>query len=201
MTKIKTGEEDLENEFENEDITEFYTDVDQSLTEKGIVMLEDEMNHPGVTLMAKKLVLDIASTNNCDTIELYINSGGGEAPQFLSLYDIVTLAQTFYKKKVYTIVSGIAASAAALVLQAGNPRFATKNSFIMLHEMSLGFEGKFTTAQTEMIMAKKWQNKILQIWAEKMNISSRELMTLIKGKDIYYSAKEAKKVGLIDSVI
>ena len=145
--------------------------------------------------------MDIASTNNCDTIELYINSGGGEAPQFLSLYDIVTLAQTFYKKKVYTIVSGIAASAAALVLQAGNPRFATKNSFIMLHEMSLGFEGKFTTAQTEMIMAKKWQNKILQIWAEKMNISSRELMTLIKGKDIYYSAKEAKKVGLIDSVI
>jgi len=29
MTKIKTGEEDLENEFENEDITEFYTDVDR----------------------------------------------------------------------------------------------------------------------------------------------------------------------------
>jgi ATP-dependent Clp endopeptidase proteolytic subunit ClpP len=211
--KEKTIEElegimDEENHHEDSDDNDiaktaqfFNSTVDGSLETKGIILLENEVDFPGITVHAKKLVMDIASTPGIDYLELYINSNGGDVMQFMSLHDSILMAQKFYKTRVATIVNGTAASAAALVLQAGNPRLATRNSWIMIHEISFGFEGKFTTAQEEFSSVKRLQYAAFKVWADKMGITVKELCNLIAAKDVYFSAAEAKKKGLIDMVI
>jgi ATP-dependent Clp protease, protease subunit len=198
------GEESPELEGEEDDgiIIPFQGDTDASLQEKGIVFLEDEMSYPGVTLYVKKIIMDIASNQDGpEQIKLFINSNGGELVQFFSLYDTIMLIKKLYKKELVTIVNGIAASAASIISQAGHTRYATKNSSIMIHEVSFAFEGKVTSGKDELTSVKKFQNLAFKIWADSMGISVKELCLMIEKKDLYFSAKEAKKLGLIDDIL
>lgn len=175
-------------------------DIDSSLSKKGIILLEDEFTYKGITDFAKKQVLDLASSGVSD-IEIYINSGGGDLMSFMSLHDSILLVQKANDCLVSTIVNGIAASAAAIVLQAGAVRYATTNSRVMIHEVSFGFEGKTTNFKHEFESIKKFEKTAFGIWASKMGISIKELESRIGNRDLYFSAKEAKKNNLIDIII
>jgi ATP-dependent Clp protease protease subunit len=179
---------------------ESMADIDESLASKGIIFLEGEEEFPGITINTKKRIIDIV-TNGIKEIYLYINSGGGSSDMFLSLHDLIHNIRKAYNCKVYIIVNGIAASGAALVLQAADVRMATKNSFIMIHETSFDFGGKTADFQDYFKVIGKVQNKVFKIWAEKMGISQKELYEILKKKDVYFTASEAKKMGLIDMVV
>jgi len=174
--------------------------IDNSLSKKGIILLEDEFTYKGITDFAKKQVLDLASSE-VEDIEIYINSGGGDLMSFMSLHDTILLVQKARNCTVSTIVNGIAASAAAIVLQAGKNRFATKNSRVMIHEVSFGFEGKTTNFKHEFESIKKFEKTAFGIWASKMGISTKELKTRMGSRDLYFSAREALNNNLIDYII
>ena len=50
---------------------------------------------------------------------------------------------------VHTYVDGFAASAATLLSLSGEKRFMTKNSLMLIHQLSSGFMGKFTEIKDE----------------------------------------------------
>ena len=131
-------------------------------------------------------------------IQLYINSPGGVVTAAMAVYDTMQ----FIKSPVSTICIGQAASAAAVLLLAGEKkkRFSLPNSRVMLHQPSGGVSG--TTIDVE-IHAKEMV-RIRQLLNEVISKHTGQEITKVEKdteRDFILDAKEAKKYGIIDEVI
>jgi ATP-dependent Clp endopeptidase proteolytic subunit ClpP len=171
----------------------------QNLTMKGILFLDSENVMKNSTHYCRKALLE-AEALGLKEMDIYINCPGGELWSFLALYETICLLK-HRGMIVNTTVTGLAASGAALVLQAGTKRFATSNSSIMIHEAYFGLEGKTGVNEESLKSFRRNEEVIFKVWADKMNLPVKELKEKIKNKDLWFSAKEAKKNGLIDKII
>ena len=131
-------------------------------------------------------------------IYLYVNSPGGSVTATLAMYDTIK----HIKPDVSTICVGMAASGAAVILAAGakSKRFALPNAEVMIHQVMGGAEGQATEIEItarHMIKIKDRLNKILSD-ATGQPIKKVEADS---DRDFYMDAEEAKKYGMIDSVL
>ena len=78
---------------------------------------------------------------------LHIYSPGGDVHAGLSLYDFIN--EYTNTIPVYTVVEGIAASAATIISIAGTKRFITPNSYMLIHQLSTFFGGNFEQIKDE----------------------------------------------------
>lgn len=128
-------------------------------------------------------------------IHLHINSPGGDAFSGLSIVDTIKSCKT----PVYTYVDGSAASAATLISMVGNKRFASKNSFMLLHQPSIMLAGKYDEFLDEVENQKKIYGKIKQIYLEHSSISAEELDNLLD-HELWLDTEACLKNGFIDKV-
>jgi ATP-dependent Clp protease protease subunit len=108
----------------------------------------------------------------------------------------------FIKSDVSTVCVGLAASAGALLLSAGKKgkRFALPNSEIMIHQPSGGTEGRATDIEISakhIIQIRENLNKILA------KNTGQPLQKIEKDvdRDFFMNAEEAKKYGIVDSIL
>ncbi len=131
-------------------------------------------------------------------IKMYINSPGGSVTAALAIYDTMQ----YVKPDVSTICVGMAASAAALLLAAGEKgkRMALPNSEVMIHQVMGGAQGQATDIDihARRILAIKDQlNKILaKHTGQKLQKVSQDAE-----RDYFMTADEAKSYGVVDKVI
>jgi len=186
-------------------------DEEQQPQEKIEVLINDLMTV--VELKKKKAVEvnkvheildDAIDTYNSDTsidkvpIELYISSCGGSIYDALSFIDYVGLIKT----PIHTIAMGKCMSAGTLMLIAGDRRFATQNSTILIHQMSAGTIGSFQTMIEDMIEFQRLQNLVNEIIMTYTNVTEDLLQEIQESKyDYYMDAIEAKELGIIDEII
>ena len=131
-------------------------------------------------------------------ISMYINSPGGLVSATLAIYDTMQ----FLKCNVSTYCMGEAASGAAILLAAGadGRRFALPNSRIMIHQPSGGASGQATDIRIqadEIGRLKKCLNEILAAHTGQ-TVAQIEKDT---ERDSFMSAIDAKKYGLVDTVV
>lgn len=131
-------------------------------------------------------------------IKLYINSPGGIATAGLAIYDTMQ----YIKPDVSTICLGMAASAAAVILTAGQKgkRLALPNSEILLHQVMGGAEGQAVEVQIAAKHIIEVKNRITQILAKHTGqpVAKIERDT---DRDFYLNPPEAKSYGVIDQII
>ena len=101
---------------------------------------------------------------------------------------------------VYTYIDGFAASAATLISVAGKKRFITKNSIMLIHQLSSGNEGKFQEMDDNMRNMENFMHKIKVIYGESTSIPEEELDEILK-HDLWLDAETCKRYGLIDEII
>lgn len=147
-------------------------------------------------VIAQLLFLD--NENPKSDIQLYINSPGGVVTAGMAIYDTMQ----YVKADISTICIGQAASAAAILLAAGQKgkRFALPNSRVMIHQVMGGAEGQARDVEIqskEIVRVKKNVDEILAKHTGKP-VSQIEKDT---DRDFFMSAPEAKKYGIIDQVI
>jgi len=156
-------------------------------------------------------ILDIESSNNIisqflwlekqnseDPIHLYINCYGGEVSAMFAIYDVMQ----FVKPPVYTFVLGCAASAAAVLLCAGENgcRFALPNSEIMFHEpLHEGVGGSTTDIQIFNKMLLRNRERMFKIVAEHTG-TNYDKVKKDCSRDFYMDSEEALAYGVIDEV-
>ena len=131
-------------------------------------------------------------------IKLYINSPGGSVTSAMAMYDTMN----HIKPDVSTVCVGIAASAAAVLLAAGQKgkRFCLPNSEVMIHQVMGGTEGQASDieiAAKHILRTKENLNKILA----KATGKTAQQIEKDADRDYYMTAEEAKKYGLIDEII
>lgn len=155
--------------------------------------IEDGMAN---TIIAQLLFL--ASQSDKEDIKMYINSPGGQVTSALAIYDTMQ----FVKPHVQTICLGMAASAAALLLAAGEKgkRMILPNSEVMIHQVLGGTSGQATDIDIHARHILKMKDRLNAILAKHTG-QNIEKVTQDTERDYYMSADEAKEYGIVDKVI
>ena len=172
-------------------------DIYSRLLKERIIFLSGPINDATAnTVIAQLLFLQHEDPKK--DIYLYVNSPGGSVTATLAMYDTMKHIQP----DVSTICVGMAASGAAVILAAGakGKRFALPNAEVMIHQLMGGAEGQATEIEItarHMIKIKDRLNKILSD-ATGQPIKKVEADS---DRDFYMDAEEAKKYGMIDSVL
>src|SRR6187397_3028968 len=114
-------------------------DIYSRLLKERIVFLGTPIDDAVGNLVMAQL-LHLESEDPDKDINLYINSPGGDVSALLAIYDTMQ----YIKCDVSTIVMGLAASAAAVLLLAGaeGKRFALPNARVLLHQPHGGAQGQ-----------------------------------------------------------
>ena len=172
-------------------------DIYSRLLKDRIIMLsgpiEDDMAN---SIVAQLLFLD--AQDSTKDIYLYINSPGGVVTSGMAIYDTMN----FIKADVQTIVIGMAASMASVLVSSGakGKRFGLPHSQVLIHQPSGGAQGQQTEieiAATEILKTRKMINQILADNSgqpiEKINRDTE--------RDHYLTAQEAVDYGLLDGIM
>lgn len=172
-------------------------DIYSRLLKERIIFLTGPIEDQTANLVIAQLLF-LESEDPKKDIQIYINSPGGSVSAGLAMLDTMN----HIKPDVSTVCVGIAASAAAIILAAGQKgkRFALPNAEVMIHQPWGGAEGQATDIEIKarhIIATRDRLNKILA------KASGQTLTKIEKDveRDYFMSAEEAKKYGLVDEVL
>lgn len=172
-------------------------DIYSRLLKERIIFLGEPIDdHVANLVIAQLLFLDAEDPKK--EIKLYINSPGGSVTSALAIYDTMQ----YVKADVATICIGQAASAAAVLMAAGEKgkRFSLPNARVLIHQVMGGAEGqaKDVAIQTkEMLRIKQQVDKILAQHTGQP-VKKIEADT---DRDFFMTADDAKRYGIIDKII
>ncbi|MFC2144814.1 ATP-dependent Clp protease proteolytic subunit [Actinomycetota bacterium] len=136
-------------------------DIYSRLLKERIIFLGSAIDDNVANLiMAQMLHLEAEDPEK--DIQLYVNSPGGVVTAAMAVYDTMQ----FIKSPVSTICIGQAASAAAVLLLAGEKkkRFSLPNSRVMLHQPSGGVSGTTIDVEIhakEMVRIRQLLNEVI----------------------------------------
>ena len=172
-------------------------DIYSRLLKERIIFLVGPINDNVASLVTAQLLF-LESEDPKKEIYFYINSPGGLVTAGLGIYDTMQ----YIKSPVSTLCIGQASSMGSFLLAAGEKgkRYSLPNSRIMVHQPSAGFQGQATDIQIhakEILLLKDRLNKIYS----KHTGQSVEEISFALERDNFMTAEEAKKFGLIDSVV
>jgi ATP-dependent Clp protease protease subunit len=150
----------------------------------------------GNLIMAQLLHLE--SEDPDKDISLYINSPGGDVSALLAIYDTMQ----YIKCDVSTVVMGLAASAAAVLLLAGTPgkRFALPNSRVLLHQPHGGAQGQAVDIEIQAKEIMRLRSLLEEIISQHTG-QSLEKVSKDTDRDFILTAQEAKEYGVIDDIL
>jgi ATP-dependent Clp protease protease subunit len=172
-------------------------DIYSRLLKDRIVFLGTPIDdNVGNLIMAQLLHLE--SEDPDKDINLYINSPGGDVSALLAIYDTMQ----YIKCDVSTIVMGLAASAAAVLLLAGSPgkRFALPNSRVLLHQPHGGAQGQAVDIEIQAKEIMRLRALLEQIISQHTG-QSLEKVSKDTDRDFILTALEAKEYGVIDDIL
>ena len=172
-------------------------DIYSRLLKERIIFLTGPIDDSIASLICAQLLF-LESENPKKEISFYINSPGGIVWSGLAMYDTMQ----YISSKIMTICIGQAASAASLLLAAGEKemRFSLPNSRIMLHQPSGGYQGQVTDIEIQTNEIIKTKKKLNQIYSKHTNKEIKEVEQIME-RDKYFSPDEAIKFGLIDKIV
>jgi len=172
-------------------------DIFSRLLKERIIFLAGPINDISANLIVAQ-ILFLAAEDSKKDIKLYINSPGGSVTAGLAVYDTMQ----YVKPDVSTICIGMAASMAATLLAAGAPgkRIALPNSEILLHQVAGGAQGVATDIEITARQILKIKEKINRMLAFHTG-QPLEKIAMDTDRDFYLTPEEAKKYGLIDTVL
>jgi len=171
-------------------------DIFSRLLKERIIFLAGPIeDHTANLVIAQLLFLE--SEDPKKDIQLYINSPGGSVTAGLAMLDTMN----HIKPDVATVCVGMAASAAAIILAAGQKgkRYALPNAEVMIHQPWGGAQGQATDIEItakHIVATRERLNKILA----KATGQPLEKVEKDVERDYFMSAEEAKKYGIIDDV-
>ena len=172
-------------------------DIYSRLLKDRIIMLsggiDDQLAN---SVIAQLLFLDAQDPET--DIYLYINSPGGSVTAGMAIYDTMR----FINADVQTIVIGMAASMASVLLAAGEKgkRWALPNSEVMIHQPLGGAQGQATEIEIAARHILKTKERLNQILSD-LTGQPLEVIEQDTDRDNFKDADEALEYGLIDGIM
>ena len=167
------------------------------LLKERIILLGTPIDEHVANLIMAQL-LHLESEDPDKDISLYINSPGGEITGLFAIYDTMK----FIKPSVQTICIGQAASAAAVILAAGEQgkRFILPHARVLIHQPHGGAQGQAVDIQIQAKEITRMRETLDEILAHHTG-QTVEKVAKDTDRDFIMGANEAKEYGIVDEVI
>ena len=172
-------------------------DIYSRLLKERIVFVVGPINDNVASLVTAQLLF-LESENPNKEINFYINSPGGLVTAGLGIYDTMQ----YINSPVSTLCIGQASSMGSFLLAAGEKgkRYSLPNSRIMVHQPSAGFQGQATDIQIHAQEIQSLKNRLNSIYSKHTGKSVEDIAKALE-RDNFMTPEDAKKFGLIDSVV
>lgn len=172
-------------------------DIYSRLLKDRIVFVGQPIDHNVANVVIAQLLF-LESEDPESDIFLYIHSPGGEVAAGMAIYDTMQ----YVRPPVSTICLGQASSMGAVLLAAGEKgkRYALPHARVMIHQPLGGFQGQATDIEIH-------TKEILRLRVELNEILSRHTGQALEKiqkdteRDLFMTAEEAHKYGIIDEVV
>lgn len=167
-------------------------DVKGQIVESGNDWVYDWL---GIENTSPKKILKALQEAGGEDIEVYINSPGG------SIYagsEIYTELRSYAGKKTIKI-TGIAASAASVIAQAGDSEISPTGMF-MIHNVQTEASGDYRDMDNTSDSLRAANQSIINAYMDKTGMGSKALQELMD-KETYLSAQQAVEYGFVDRVM
>ena len=155
-----------------------------------------ELNKKRSELETKSITL----SQNLDTkpppIKLFINSGGGTIVSGIASMDTMLRC----KVPIHTYVDGFSASAATFMTVVGTRRYMSRNSYMLIHQLSTGFWGTYSNFEDEKQNLDLMMKNIKNVYKEYTKIPMKKLNEILK-HDLMWDAKTCLEYGMVDEII
>jgi ATP-dependent protease ClpP protease subunit len=129
-------------------------------------------------------------------IKIYINSGGGGITSGISSMDTILRC----KVDVETYVDGFSASAGTFLSVVGKRRFMSRNSYMLIHQLSSSFWGTYANFDDEKKNLDLMMKTIKNIYKQYTKLPMKKLDEMLK-HDLMWDAETCLKYGMIDEII
>ena len=172
-------------------------DIYSRLLQERIIFVGTDIDD-GVANVVMAQLLHLADVAPEQEVSLYVNSPGGSFTALMAVYDTMQFVPT----PVATYCLGQAASAAAVLLAAGEPgrRFALRHARVLLHQPSAGGQGTVSDLALQ-------ADELLRVRSQVEEVLSRhtgrsiEQLRLDTDRDKVLTAEQAVEFGLVDHVV
>jgi len=167
----------------------FYTDVDPD----SVLNLNKQIDDLTKQMKMIQFTYNLPTPPN---IELHICSDGGDV--FSSVAAIDKIKNNVVP--IHTYCEGMVASAATLISSVGHKRCITKNSCMLIHQVSSELWGNYTQFKDEVKNLELVMELIRSVYINHTKFNDKELEDLLN-HDLYLDAKKCFQYGLVDEVI
>lgn len=173
-------------------------EIEEQMFERREIFLWSDVNdETAKTVVQKILYFDGLEKKD---ITIYINSGGGAISSGLAIYDAIRYARS----DISTVCMGQASSMGAILLCAGTKgkRYAWENARVMIHQPLIAgnMYGPASEIQIQAEEMLRIRQKLNEILSKHTNKSLKDIEA-DTDRDLFMSADEAKKYGLIDKIL
>lgn len=158
-----------------------------------VLSIFDDIGAYGVS--AKNFLNDLRSVTG-DEVAVEINSPGGDFFAGLAIYNGLRASG----KKITVKVLGLAASAASLVVMAGDNIEMAENSFLMVHKTHTHMFANADDMRETAEVLDKFDAGLVSIYAKRTGKSAEEITALLE-TETWMGAQEAVDAGFATAVI
>lgn len=143
---------------------------------------------------------NMARSNGFDKpiLHLHINSGGGYIVAGTAIMD--TILRLKKDIDIYTYVEGRAASAATFISLVGTKRFITRNSLMLIHQLSGVAWGKYNEMVDDHKNSELMMDMIKKFYDEYTKVPSKDIDEILS-HDLYWDADKCLALGLADEIV
>ena len=155
-----------------------------------------ELNKKIGEIESKSLTLGYNLDIDPPTLKLLINSGGGSITAGISSMDTILRC----KVPIHTYVDGFCASAATFLSVVGEKRYMSRNSYMLIHQLSSNFWGKYSEFEDEKQNLDLMMETIKNVYKEYTKVPMKKINEILK-HDLLWDASTCLKYGLIDEIV
>lgn len=146
-------------------------------------------------LSAKQFAEDLKALGAVDTLDVRINSYGGQIFDGFAIYN--TLVRHAARKTVH--VDGVAASSASVIAMAGHEIRMAANGFLMIHNPWGYAQGSAAELRAQADLLDQIQGAIAGVYSARTGLSVGEILPLMDA-ETWFTADEAVAKGFADQV-
>jgi len=172
-------------------------DLYSRLLRERIIFLGSPIDDAVTNLIVSQLLF-LAGEESEKEISLYINSPGGDMVALFGILDTME----FINAPVSTICIGQAASAAAIVLAAGEKgrRFVLPNARVLLHQPHGGAQGQSSDIEIQVREMVELRNRMVDV-LQVATGQDRERLVHDLDRDYILRGEDAVAYGVVDEVL